>query len=113
MVRTQILVILHWKKEFHVHVDSSSIELGVIHAQPREGSIDHLIMFASRNFSTAEKNYTTIERERLVMVYALEKFQHYLLGGHFKMFTDHSSLKYLVNKPVLGGNIYRLLLLFK
>jgi hypothetical protein len=37
------------------------------------------------------------------MVYALQKFRQYLLGGHFKMFTDHSTLKYLVNKPVLGG----------
>jgi hypothetical protein len=37
------------------------------------------------------------------MVYALQKFQHYLLGKHFKMFTNHSSIKYLVNKLVLGG----------
>jgi hypothetical protein len=29
------------------------------------------------------------------------------------MFTDHSMLKYLVNKPVLGGRICRLLLLFQ
>ena len=29
------------------------------------------------------------------------------------MFTDHSTLKYLVNKPVLGGKIYRWLLLFQ
>ena len=47
------------------------------------------------------------------MVYALQKFMHYLLGGHFKMFTDHSALKYLVNKPVLGGKICRWLLLFQ
>jgi hypothetical protein len=39
------------------------------------------------------------------MVYALQKFRHYLLGKHFKMFTDHFSLKYLVNKTVLGGRI--------
>ena len=32
------------------------------------------------------------------MVYALQKFQHCLLGSHFEMFTDHSALKYLVNK---------------
>jgi hypothetical protein len=38
---------------------------------------------------------------------------HYLLGKYFKMFTDHSSLKYLVNKPVLGGRICRWLLLFQ
>ena len=47
------------------------------------------------------------------MVYALQKYRHYLLGSHFKMFTDHLALKYLVNKPVLGGNICRWLLLFQ
>ena len=29
------------------------------------------------------------------------------------MFTDHSSLQYLVNNPVLGGKIWRWLLLFQ
>ena len=47
------------------------------------------------------------------MVYALQKFRHYLLGSHFKMFTDHLDPKYLVNKPVLGGKIYKWLLLFQ
>jgi hypothetical protein len=47
------------------------------------------------------------------MVYALQKFRHYLLGGHFKMFTDHSALKYLVNKLVLGEIICRWILLFQ
>ena len=47
------------------------------------------------------------------MVYALQKFQHYLLCGHFKMYTGHSTLKYHVNKPVLGGKIFRWLLLFQ
>jgi hypothetical protein len=47
------------------------------------------------------------------MVYALHKFCHYLLGGHFKMFTDHSALQYLVKKLVLGGIICRWILLFQ
>ena len=47
------------------------------------------------------------------MVYALQKYRHYLLGRHSKMFTDHSALKYLVNKPVLGGKICHWLLLFQ
>ena len=47
------------------------------------------------------------------MVYALQKFRNYLLGGHFKMFTNHSSLQYLVNKPILGVKVYRWLLLFQ
>jgi hypothetical protein len=63
--------------------------------------------------SELENNYNTIEREVLAMVYELHKFRHYLLGKHFKMFTDNSSLKYLVNKLVLGGRICRWLLLFQ
>ena len=47
------------------------------------------------------------------MVYALQKFRNYLLGGHFNMFTDHSTFQYLVNKPVLGGRICRWLILFQ
>ena len=103
MATTPILVFLDWRKEFHVHVDASSITLGIVLTQPGEGAINHPIAFFRRKFSTAEKNYTRAEREGLAMVYVLQKFRHYLLGGHFKMYTDHSTLKYLVNKPVLGG----------
>ena len=39
------------------------------------------------------------------MINALQKFRHYLLGSQFKFFTDHSTLKYLVNKPVMEGSI--------
>ena len=113
MVTTLILVFPNWKRPFHVHVDASSITLGIILAQPRDGGIDHPIAFASRKLSSAERNYTTIEREGLAMVYALQKFRHYLLGSHFKMFIDHSTLKYLVSKPMLVGKICRWLLLFQ
>src|SRR5277367_3903472 len=113
MVTTPILVFPDWSKEFHVHVDASSIALGIVLAESGEGNIDHPIAFASRKLCTAEKNYTTTEREGLAMVYALQKFRHYLLGSHFKIFTAHSSLKYLVNKPVLGGRISRWLILFQ
>ena len=91
MVTLPILVFPYWKLPFHVHVDASSIALGVILAQPGEG-LDHPIAFASRKLSSAKHNYRTTERGGLVMAYALQKFRHYLVGAHFKMFTDHSAL---------------------
>jgi hypothetical protein len=107
MVIVPILVFPEWSKEFHAHVDVSSIALGAVLAQPGEGDIGHPLAFSSRNLSTAEINYTTTQREGLAMVYALQKFRHYLLGGHFKNFTNHFALKYLVKKPVLWGvNMY-------
>jgi hypothetical protein len=63
--------------------------LGTIIAQLGEGGLDHPIAFAKGNLSTIEQNYTTIEHEGLTMVYALQKFRHYLLGSHFKMYMDH------------------------
>lgn len=79
LVTTSILVFLVWKKEFHVHVDASSIALGVVLAQPSEGELYHLIAFVSRKLSSIEQNHSMIEREGLEMVYALQNFRHYLL----------------------------------
>jgi hypothetical protein len=104
MVTTPILVFPDWENTFHVHVYALAIALGAILAQPTVGDLDHPITFSRRKLSKSEKNYTT-EREGLAMMYALQNFRHYLLGKHFKMFTDHSALKYLVNKLVLGGRI--------
>lgn len=112
MVVAPILVFPYLNKEFHVHVDSFCIALGVVLAQPSAGEIDHPIDFETRKLSKVENNYTTTEREGLAMVYDFQKFRHYLLGSRFKMFTNHSRLNYLVNKPVLGGKICRWLLLF-
>jgi hypothetical protein len=90
MVTAPILVFPDWEKTFHVHVDASAIALGAILVQPGAGELDHPIAFASRKLSESEQNYNTTEREGLAMVYVLQKFRHYLLGKHFKMFTDHS-----------------------
>jgi len=79
MVTVPILVFPDWIKEFHVHVYASSIALDTVLAQEGEGEIDHLMAFSKRNLSTTEKNYTTTERECLAMVYALQKYRHYLL----------------------------------
>jgi hypothetical protein len=93
MVTAPILVFPYWEKTFHVHVDASTITLGAILAHPGARDLDHLIAFASRKLLYSKQNYNTILREGLAMVYALQKYRHYLLGKHFKMFTDHSALK--------------------
>ena len=46
------------------------------------------------------------------MVYAVNKFRHYLLGNRFIFYVDHLALQYLVNKPQVSGRLARWLLLF-
>ena len=43
-------------------------------------------------------NYTTTEKKLLAVVFALDKFRSYLIGSPIVVFTDHSTLKYLISK---------------
>ena len=63
------------------------------------------VYYASRRLSSAEKNYSTTEREALGMIYNITKLQHYLLGRRFTFHVDYSALLYLVNKQVLTGRL--------
>ena len=75
--------------------------------------MDYPIVYSSRKLNKAERNYLTTEREALGMVFALQKYRHYLLANPFIFYTDHQALKYLVNKPLHHGRICRWLLLFQ
>ena len=107
-----ILIEVNRKLEFHVHTDASDIAVGAMLAQNPTGKIDQPIAYSSRLLSKAEKNYTTTKKEALVMVYAVNKFHHYLLGNRFIFYVDHLALQYLVNKPQVSGRLARWLLLF-
>jgi len=61
LVTAPILIFPEWNKEFHVHVNESSIALGAELSQLGEGYIDHPILFASRKLSIYKNNYTTID----------------------------------------------------
>jgi hypothetical protein len=52
LVTMLILIFPYWKKEFHVHMDASSVSLGVVLFRTREGYTDHPFSFARRNLST-------------------------------------------------------------
>nr|GEW98824.1 reverse transcriptase domain-containing protein [Tanacetum cinerariifolium] len=56
------------------------------------------IHYASKTMNDAESNYTTTEKEMLVVVYAFEKFRSYLIMNKSIVHTDHSALKYLFAK---------------
>jgi len=102
-----------WEKEFHVHTDASTYAIGCVLTQLGESKINYPVYFASRQLDTTERNYTTIEREGLTIVFSCKKFRNYLLANHFTFYIDHHALLYLVNKPCTNGRIIRWLLLLQ
>ena len=107
LVNAPILRAPDWEKVFHVHIDASNFAIGCILAQPGEQNMDFPVSYASRQLNSAEKNYTTTEREGLGMVYAVKKFKHYLLANKFVFFSNHQALMYLVNKSCNTGRLVR------
>ena len=55
----------------------------------------HPIVYASQSLTNSERNYNVIQRECLVIVFALKQFCHYLLGRPFHLYTDHAPLQWL------------------
>lgn len=50
------------------------------------------IAFVSRALSAAERNYATIQKEALAIVFSVTKLHQYLIGNEFILQTDHKPL---------------------
>ncbi len=63
--------------------------------------------FHSRKFTSQQTSYPTHDQELLAIVDACKYFQHILLGNHFTIITDNSSLNTLLSKPTkLLNNLF-------
>ena len=113
LVNAPILAPPDWSKAFHVHADASNTAVGAVLCQADDAKVDHPIYYASCNLSDLERNYTTTEKECLSMIFAVDKFRHYLLGNFFIIYVDHYALKYLLNKTELAGRVIQWMLLLQ
>lgn len=68
--------------------DSSDYGLGAVLSHIVEGE-ERPIIYISRTLSKAESNYSVIQKEALVIVYAVRKLYQYLIGKHFILYSDH------------------------
>nr|GEW79339.1 reverse transcriptase domain-containing protein [Tanacetum cinerariifolium] len=97
LTEAPILVVLDWNLPFELMCDASDYVIGVVLGQRKSKHLQP-INYASKTMTEAQIHYTTTEKEMLAVVYAFEKFQPYLLLSKSIVYTDHSALKYLLNK---------------
>ena len=92
--------------------DASNYTIGAILGQ-RVGKQAHVIHYASRTLNSAQRNYTTTEKELLAIVFALDKFRQYLLGSKVIVLSDHAALKHLLAKKEFKPRLIRWILLLQ
>ena len=94
-----ILMAPDFHKPFLLMVDASDIGAGAVLMQCDEKDIEHPVCYFSRKFDSHQKNYSTIEKEALTLLLALQHFDVYLNTTMFAVtvFMDHNPLVF-VNK---------------
>jgi len=89
-----VLALFDMTRPIVVHCDASNYGVGAVLSHVMEDGTEKPVSYASRTLSSAERNYATVEKEGLALVYAVKKFHQFLFGNKFTMYTDH--------KPLLG-----------
>jgi hypothetical protein len=102
----------NWKIPFHISTNASGISIGSVFRQ-EEDNKPYAIYFISKNINLAKLNYTVTEKAFLVVIHAINKFHHYITGYPVILYTDHSAIRYLANKPITNGWVIQWLFLLQ
>ncbi|RDX98632.1 Retrovirus-related Pol polyprotein from transposon 17.6, partial [Mucuna pruriens] len=94
-----ILQTPNWELPFELIYDASNSALGAVLG--KRAGVGKLV------------HYTTIEKELLAIVFALDKFRSYLPGSKIVVFSDHAALRFLLKKPDAKSRFIQWMLLLQ
>ena len=104
------LTIPNTKHPFFITVDASLVGLGAVLAQMNEENKGKVTSYNSRILNTQEQKLSTLDREILAIVYALQKYEFLIIGSPHPIyiFTHHKPLLHcFAKKRILRTRFYR------
>ncbi|XP_063589651.1 uncharacterized protein LOC134766651 [Penaeus indicus] len=86
-----------FSQPFVLQVDASDVAAGAVLLQAGDGGILHPVSFMSTKFKVYQRHYSTIEKEALALLMALEKFAVYLDNSakEIIVYSDHNPLQFV------------------
>lgn len=91
---------------FTLRTDALELGIGAILLQEHEHE-QFPVAYATGKLLQRERNYSTIEKECLALVWGVQKYQAYLYGKPFNIETDHQPLAYMQKAKVANARIMR------
>ena len=101
-----------WNLPFEIMCDASDYAVGAVLGQRVDKKLN-VIYYASRTLDAAQMNYATTEKEFLAVLFACDKFMPYIIDSKVTIHTDHSAIKYLMNKKDAKPRLIRWVLLLQ
>ncbi len=110
-----VLVAPRYSYSFKLDVDASATGAGAVLLQDDESEVEHPVGYFSKKFLKHQVNYSTIEKEALALVLALQHFEVYIGSSSLPVtvFTDHNPLVFLSRMKIRISELCVGLFLFK
>lgn len=92
-----VLAAPNFTRPFKLEVDASALGAGAVLLQEDEHGVDHPVCYFSKKFKKHQLHYSTIEKEALALLLALQHFEVYIGSSSMPtiVFSDHNPLVFL------------------
>ncbi|XP_076876436.1 uncharacterized protein LOC143525877 [Brachyhypopomus gauderio] len=92
-----VLMAPQYNKPFKLDVDASDSGCGAVLLQEDDAHLDHPVAYFSAKFNRHQVHYSTIEKEALALLLALQHFEIYVTSSPIPVavYTDHNPLVFL------------------
>ena len=81
-----VLAAPNFNEPFKLAVDASDFAAGAVLLQQGHDGIDHPVCYFSKKFNKSQRNYSTIEKECLSLILAIQHFEVYVFFFFFFFF---------------------------
>ncbi|GBG72918.1 hypothetical protein CBR_g12639 [Chara braunii] len=106
LIRAPVLKLPDPTLPFVLTTDASQYGVGAV-LQQDDGNGLQPIEYMSKKIKTKKLQDSTYEKELYALVSPLKHWKHFLLGRHFKIFSDHSTLQWMKSQGELNDKLAR------